>query len=74
MLLWEFLSVIREEIRYFSHNGGNAGFSCQVTACLDDGNGVVIMTNSDNGSILDEIVNSVAVTYQWKNYYQPVIK
>jgi CubicO group peptidase (beta-lactamase class C family) len=61
-------------IRYFSHNGGNAGFSCQVTACLDDGNGVVIMTNSDNGSILDEIVNSVAITYQWKNYYQPVIK
>lgn len=24
--------------------------------------------------ILDEIVNSVAITYQWKNYYQPVIK
>jgi CubicO group peptidase (beta-lactamase class C family) len=64
----------KEGTKYFSHNGGNAGFSCQATACLDDGNGVVIMTNSDNGSILDEIVNSVAVTYQWKNYYQPVIK
>ncbi len=56
-------------VRYFSHNGGNAGFSCQVTACLDEGNGVVIMTNSDNGSILDEIVNSVAFTYRWKNYF-----
>ncbi len=55
-------------VKYFSHNGGNAGFSCQVTACLDEGNGVVIMTNSDNGSILDEIVNSVAITYHWKNY------
>ncbi len=58
----------RDSIIYFSHNGGNAGFSCQATACLTDGKGVVIMTNSDNGSILDEIVNSVALTYRWKNY------
>jgi hypothetical protein len=58
----------RDSIIYFSHNGGNAGFSCQATACLTDGSGVVVMTNSDNGSILDEIVNSVALTYRWKNY------
>lgn len=60
--------------RYFNHNGGNTGFSCQLTACLDDGNGVVIMTNSDNGSILEEIVNSVAITYNWKEYGLPVKK
>lgn len=60
--------------RYFNHNGGNTGFSCQLTACLDDGNGVVIMTNSDNGSILEEIVNSVAITYNWKDYGLPVRK
>ncbi|MCX6329058.1 MAG: serine hydrolase [Bacteroidia bacterium] len=64
----------RGSVKYFMHNGGNAGFSCQTTACLDDGNGVVIMTNSDNGSILEEIVNSVAIVYKWKDYYQPVIK
>jgi|WetSurMetagenome_2_1015567.scaffolds.fasta_scaffold00002_17 CubicO group peptidase (beta-lactamase class C family) len=61
-------------VKYFSHNGGNVGFSCQAIGCLDDGNGVVIMTNSDNGSILEEIVNSVAITYKWKNYYEPVFK
>ncbi len=62
------------EARYFTHDGGNTGFSCQLTACLDDGNGVVIMTNSDNGSILEEIVNSVAITYKWKDYGLPVKK
>ncbi len=62
------------EARYFTHDGGNTGFSCQLTACLDDGNGVVIMTNSDNGSILQEIVNSVAITYKWKDYGLPVKK
>jgi CubicO group peptidase (beta-lactamase class C family) len=60
--------------KYFMHNGGNEGFTCQAIASLDDGNGVVIMTNSDNASILDEIVNSVAITYKWKDYYQPVIR
>jgi CubicO group peptidase (beta-lactamase class C family) len=60
--------------KYFMHNGGNEGFTCQAIGSLDDGNGVVIMTNSDNASILDEIVNSVAITYRWKDYYQPVIK
>jgi CubicO group peptidase (beta-lactamase class C family) len=60
--------------RYFNHNGGNAGFSSQLTACLEDGNGVVIMTNSDNGSILEEIVNSVAITYKWKDYGLPARK
>jgi CubicO group peptidase (beta-lactamase class C family) len=60
--------------RFFTHNGGNTGFSCQLTACLDEGNGVVIMTNSDNGSILEEIVNSVAITYKWKDYGLPVRK
>lgn len=64
----------RGSVKYFMHNGGNEGFSCQATASLDDGNGVVIMTNSDNGSILEEIVNSVAIVYKWKDYYQPVIK
>jgi len=62
------------DLKYFSHNGGNEGFTCQYIGCLDNGEGVVIMTNSDNGAILEEIVNSVATVYGWKDYYQPVIK
>jgi CubicO group peptidase (beta-lactamase class C family) len=64
----------RGGITYFSHNGGNEGFSCQYIGALDGGEGVVVMTNSDNGAILGEIVNSVAIVYGWKDYYQPVIK
>jgi CubicO group peptidase (beta-lactamase class C family) len=60
--------------KYFMHNGGNEGFTCQYIGSLDKGEGVVIMTNSDNGAILEEIVNSVATVYGWKDYYQPVIK
>jgi CubicO group peptidase (beta-lactamase class C family) len=60
--------------KYFSHNGGNEGFTCTYVGSLDKGEGVAIMTNSDNGAILEEIVNSVAAVYGWKDYYQPVIK
>jgi CubicO group peptidase (beta-lactamase class C family) len=59
---------------YFMHNGGNEGFSCQYVGCLESGEGMVIMTNSDNGSLLEEVVNSVAVVYKWNNYYKPEIK
>lgn len=57
--------------KYFNHNGGNEGFSCTAIASLMEGNGVVIMTNSDNSSILEEIANSVATVYGWKDYYIP---
>jgi CubicO group peptidase (beta-lactamase class C family) len=60
--------------RYFNHNGGNEGFTCTYVGCLDSGDGAVIMTNSDNGSILEEIANSVATVYNWKDYYLPVEK
>lgn len=60
--------------RYFNHNGGNEGFSCTSVGCIDSGDGVVVMTNSDNPSILEEIVNSVATVYNWKDYYLPEMK
>jgi CubicO group peptidase (beta-lactamase class C family) len=62
------------EYKYFTHNGGNEGFTCLYAGCLDNGEGVVIMTNSDNSAILDEVINSVATVYGWKGYYEPVIK
>jgi CubicO group peptidase (beta-lactamase class C family) len=62
-------------LKYFNHNGGNEGFSCTSIGCRDNGEGVVIMTNSDNGSPLcEEIANSVATVYKWKDYYLPEIK
>lgn len=58
--------------KYFNHNGGNEGFSCTSVGSLSEGNGVVVMTNSDNSAIIEEIVNSVATVYKWKDYYLPL--
>jgi len=60
--------------KYFNHNGGNEGFSCTAIGSLNEGNGVVIMINSENVSIIEEIANSVAIVYEWKDYYLPEIK
>ncbi len=67
-------SRVTGSYKYFNHNGGNEGFSCTSIGCRDNGEGVVIMTNSDNPSILEEIANSVASVYNWKDYYLPEIK
>jgi CubicO group peptidase (beta-lactamase class C family) len=68
-------SRVTGSLKYFNHNGGNEGFQCTAIGCRDNGEGVVIMTNSDNGSLLyEEIVNAVATVYNWKDYYLPEIK
>ncbi|MEZ4997526.1 MAG: serine hydrolase [Bacteroidales bacterium] len=59
---------------YFSHSGGNEGFSCYYVGDVICGNGMVLMTNSDNGSLCAEVANSVATVYGWKDYYKPVMK
>src|SRR6478752_5325690 len=61
-------------MKYFSHGGANEGFRCQYYGSMDGGNGVVVMVNSDNGRILDEIINSVATVYGWKDYYKPLVR
>lgn len=60
--------------KYFQHSGGNEGFCCIYYGTFNEGKGVVIMTNSDNRTILEEIANSVFCVYQWKDFYEPVIK
>lgn len=41
---------------------------------MNTGDGVVVMVNSDNGGILNEVINSVAKVYHWKDFYKPVKK
>jgi hypothetical protein len=60
--------------RYFRHGGSNNGFKCEYIASLENGNGLVVMTNSDQYSIIPEIINSIATVYQWKDFYKPVVK
>jgi len=61
-------------VAYFEHGGSDEGFVSQYTGSLAGGNGVVVMTNSENTALLEEIVNSVATTYRWKNYYVPITR
>lgn len=52
----------------FGHGGSNAGFRCTMTAYLDRGQGVVVMTNSDTGaSLYQEIIATLADEYGWED-------
>jgi CubicO group peptidase (beta-lactamase class C family) len=61
-------------MKYFSHGGANEGFRSQYYGSFDGGNGVVVMVNSDDGSIMSEIINSVAAVYKWKDFYTPAVR
>jgi CubicO group peptidase (beta-lactamase class C family) len=51
---------------YFMHQGANDGFTSVMVAYPLRGQGVIIMTNSDNGNALwREILNSVSIEYGW---------
>jgi CubicO group peptidase (beta-lactamase class C family) len=54
--------------KYFSHNGKDEGFVARYCGSFDGGNGVVVMTNTDDFPIVNEIVNSIARVYQWKDF------
>jgi hypothetical protein len=53
---------------YFSHGGSNVGYRCNLVA-YNNGDGIVIMTNGDNGGQLaSEILNTVANEYGWHDF------
>ena len=57
----------RDGAVYFSHSGGNPGFTCRLLASVEGGKGAAVMTNSDNGAALyTELLRSVASEYQWE--------
>lgn len=50
--------------RRFGHDGRNEGFESTMTAYVERGDGVVVLTNGDRGKALaDEIVRAVANVY-----------
>jgi CubicO group peptidase (beta-lactamase class C family) len=64
--------VKRGEQTYFQHTGADEGFVSQYYGSMEGGDGVVVMVNSDNGAITEEIINSVATVYGWKGFYNPL--
>ncbi|TCC87238.1 serine hydrolase [Pedobacter frigiditerrae] len=59
--------------KYFTHSGGTKGFISEYIGSFENGNGVVVMTNSANPGLTKEIFNSVALVYNWKGFYKPEI-
>jgi hypothetical protein len=60
--------------KLFGHNGADEGFQAYALASLDDGYGVVIMTNSDNGSkIFDALFDAIAAEYHWPCLAPPIV-
>jgi CubicO group peptidase (beta-lactamase class C family) len=53
----------------FGHSGGTKGFRSQLYGYTQSGQGVVVMTNSDNGAaLIAEILGSIAEEYEWPEF------
>src|SRR6185437_11218603 len=53
--------IITSDGRRFGHTGSDAGFQASLTAYIDGGAGVAVMTNSDNGlPLADELILTIA--------------
>lgn len=63
-----FINKKKDEV-YFGHGGWNEGFSSELMAHKDKGYGVVIMINSNHPNFISELIRSVALTYEWDDYF-----
>jgi CubicO group peptidase (beta-lactamase class C family) len=58
--------------KWFNHGGVNFGYRCLLWA-YQDGDGAVVMVNSDNGDeLIHAIVRTIAYQYAWPDYAPPV--
>jgi CubicO group peptidase (beta-lactamase class C family) len=58
---------------YFSHDGSNAGYKAVMVGFVSSGDGVVVLTNGDQGYELgNRIVRAVAAAYGWPDQRQVI--
>ena len=57
---------------FFGHDGGDEGFRSKLVAWKDKPYAVVIMVNSDNGSIMQEIMLSIVRAYDLPGF-EPIV-
>lgn len=63
--------------KYFWHEGESYGYNAIYYGSFNTGKGLVILTNAypSNGQpFIQELLNSVATTYGWKDFYNPIRK
>jgi Beta-lactamase len=61
--------------KYFWHEGESYGYNSMYYGSFKTGKGVVILTNAypSNGQpFIQELLNSVATAYGWKDFYNPI--
>lgn len=55
-------------VKWFFHGGADEGFRAELIASFD-GEGIVVMTNSDNGAgLAKELIQSAAEVYGWRGF------
>ena len=60
---------------YFSHSGGNWGFTCYLIAHKVRGYGVAVMTNASGGNaVFSEVVERVQRAYGWDSLDKPTLR
>ena len=57
--------------KYFDHTASNEGFSGLFIGGLTNGKGAAIFVNSDDATIAFELVNSIALAYNWTGFRKP---
>lgn len=57
--------------KYFVHSASNEGFTGYFLAGLTNGKGVALFVNSEDGYVLLELLNSIAVVYNWEGFRKP---
>jgi tetratricopeptide (TPR) repeat protein len=57
---------------YFGHGGADEGFRAQLLMHREKGYGAVVMVNSDNGQIMEEVLRSIARAYNWDEFLPPL--
>jgi CubicO group peptidase (beta-lactamase class C family) len=59
---------------YFQHGGADEGFQALLIASRDEGYGLAVMANSDNGgAIAQEILRAVALEYGWDGILEDAV-
>ena len=53
---------------YFGHGGWDEGFSAEMVASIDQGYGVVVMTNSNHPAFIKEVIRGVGFAYGWGGF------
>jgi len=62
----------KDEI-WWGHGGADEGFRARLVAWKDTPNAIVVMVNSDNGSIINEVLVAISKGYGWSGF-EPTIK